>query len=265
MINQLGGVGGSSGLVAKLLPILAPIVLAYLGKQMGQSGGAGAGGGVLGSILGSILSRRRQRHGAASGSSGLSSIDLGDILGGLGGLLGGGAQEVSQRQPGLRSQPGRPARTTRHEAGMDHGCSGRGEVADERADVELDRLAGDPARPGRRHRDEDDGQVQPEDDCRNRREGGSAVSIASTVPRNPESYIATIRLTSTHSCGQTALPRRACRIPPRPDPPLGLAPSVSPRGPHRRDRERQPRAGRGVSWRRACRRCRAGTRQCRFR
>jgi hypothetical protein len=97
VIDQLGGVGGvggaSSGLIAKLLPILAPIVLAYVGKQMSGSGpggaGSGVGGGVLGSILGSILS------GAASGArggSGGSNIDLGDILGGLGGLLGGGTR-----------------------------------------------------------------------------------------------------------------------------------------------------------------------------
>lgn len=86
VISQLGGVGGNSGLVAKLLPLLAPIVLAYLGKQLGQSGGSGAGGGVLGSILGSILG------GAASGMGGGSAagnIDIGDVLGGL---LGGGTK-----------------------------------------------------------------------------------------------------------------------------------------------------------------------------
>lgn len=83
VISQLGGTGGNSGLVAKLLPILAPIVLSYLAKQMGQSGGSG--GGILGSILGSILS------GAASGAGGSSSGGLGlDDL--LGGLLGGGTR-----------------------------------------------------------------------------------------------------------------------------------------------------------------------------
>jgi hypothetical protein len=89
VIAQLGGVGGNAGLVSKLLPLLAPIVMAYLAKQMTGSGSGGAGGGVLGSILGSILS------GAANGTrggSGGSNIDLGDILGGLGGLLGGGTR-----------------------------------------------------------------------------------------------------------------------------------------------------------------------------
>jgi hypothetical protein len=82
VISQLGGVGGGSDLVAKLLPLLAPIVLSYLAKQMGQSGGSGAGGGVLGDILGQVLS------GAASGS-GAGNIDIGDVLGGL---LGGGTR-----------------------------------------------------------------------------------------------------------------------------------------------------------------------------
>lgn len=83
VINQLGAGSGGSGLVAKLLPILAPIVLSYLAKQMGQSGGSG--GGILGSILGSILS------GAATGSGGGRDEGLGlDDL--LGGLLGGGTR-----------------------------------------------------------------------------------------------------------------------------------------------------------------------------
>jgi hypothetical protein len=83
VVDQLGGVAGNSGLVAKLLPLLAPIVLSYLAKQMGQNGGAG--GGVLGSILGSILSGAAS--GSGSGSGGLGG--LGDILGGL---LGGGTK-----------------------------------------------------------------------------------------------------------------------------------------------------------------------------
>ena len=94
VINQLGGVSGNSGLVSKLLPLLAPIVMAYLGKQLGQQGGPGAGGGVLGSILGSILGGAASGMGGSSSGSGSGSgnIDLGDILGGLGGLLGGGTK-----------------------------------------------------------------------------------------------------------------------------------------------------------------------------
>lgn len=86
VISQLGGVGGNSGLVSKLLPILAPIVLSYLAKQMGQSTAGAAGGGVLGSILGSILS------GAASGAGGASSGGLGGLGDVLGGLLGAGTR-----------------------------------------------------------------------------------------------------------------------------------------------------------------------------
>jgi hypothetical protein len=84
VVAQLGGVGGSSSLVSKLLPILAPIVLSYLAKQIGAKGGA-ADGGVLGSILSQVLG------GAAQGTSSRSSTSTGSILGDLlGGLLGGG-------------------------------------------------------------------------------------------------------------------------------------------------------------------------------
>ena len=41
-----GGGAGSSGLLQKLLPILAPIVLAYIGKQLSQRGGGAPAGGT---------------------------------------------------------------------------------------------------------------------------------------------------------------------------------------------------------------------------
>jgi hypothetical protein len=100
-----GGGAGSSGLLQKLLPILAPIVLAYIGKQFSQrsaapAGGAAAqaqsaGGGGLGDILGGVLGGAG--GGAGGGNNPLGSI-LGSVLGGqqggalgdiLGGLLGG--------------------------------------------------------------------------------------------------------------------------------------------------------------------------------
>lgn len=87
VVAQLGGVGGSSSLVKKLLPILAPIVLSYLAKQLGSKGGSGqsADSGVLGSILSQILT------GAAQGSTSSGSANMGSILSDvLGGLLGGG-------------------------------------------------------------------------------------------------------------------------------------------------------------------------------
>ncbi len=84
VITRLGGVGGGSDLVSKLLPLLAPIVLSYLAKQMGQGGGSGVGGGVLGGILGQVLA-------GAGGGSRSGVVDAGSILGDvLGGLLGGG-------------------------------------------------------------------------------------------------------------------------------------------------------------------------------
>jgi hypothetical protein len=97
VVSQLGGLPGSvgSGLIAKLLPMLAPIVMAYLAKRM-FGGGAASGsasasaGGGLASILGGLLGGAAGGAGAGAGSVG--GFDLGSILGGLGGLLGGGTR-----------------------------------------------------------------------------------------------------------------------------------------------------------------------------
>lgn len=89
--GALGGQDGS-GLIAKLLPILAPIVMSYLAKKLagGSAGtggvpgsGAGSGGG-LGDLLGGILGGGA---GGQSGQGGILGGGLGDLLGGL---LGGG-------------------------------------------------------------------------------------------------------------------------------------------------------------------------------
>src|SRR6185312_5539818 len=87
VVQQLGGVGGGSGLIQKLLPILAPIVMAYLAKQLtGATSNVGADGG-LGGLLGGLLG------GVMGGGGGpaqqQSGPDLGSILGGL---LGGGTR-----------------------------------------------------------------------------------------------------------------------------------------------------------------------------
>lgn len=83
--HRLGGQRGS-GLVQKLLPILAPIVLAWLSKKLG--GGAAAGGsaggglgGALEDLLGGILGGARQKSAGSSGGLGLDDL-LGSILGG---------------------------------------------------------------------------------------------------------------------------------------------------------------------------------------
>ncbi len=90
VVQQLGGVGSAgSGLIQKLLPILAPIVMAYLAKQLtGQTSNMGAGGG-LGGMLGGLLGGVLGGGGAQQQQQQSSGPDLGSILGGL---LGGGTR-----------------------------------------------------------------------------------------------------------------------------------------------------------------------------
>ncbi|TPW70284.1 DUF937 domain-containing protein [Schumannella sp. 10F1B-5-1] len=82
----------TSGLIEKLLPIVAPLVLAWIANRFFGSKDAGdstaapaSSSGGLGDILGGLLG-----GGSGSSSSGSSAGGIGDILGGLGGLLGGG-------------------------------------------------------------------------------------------------------------------------------------------------------------------------------
>ncbi|MBB5790034.1 DUF937 domain-containing protein [Jiangella mangrovi] len=89
VVNQLAGFNSEagSGLVSKLLPMLAPIVLSYLAGQLKGGDKAAApsqqaqSGGGLADILGGLLG-----GGGGQGGGG----GLGDLLGSLGGLLGGG-------------------------------------------------------------------------------------------------------------------------------------------------------------------------------
>ena len=92
VINKLGSQTGGSGIMAKLLPILAPLVLSWLaGKFLGgqgQSSGTGPmptpapAGGSDGGGLGDLI-------GSATGAGGGSAGGLGDLLGGLLGGAGG--------------------------------------------------------------------------------------------------------------------------------------------------------------------------------
>lgn len=95
-----------SGIVRKLLPILAPIVLAWLSRKVQQRAGAGAGGSIITAILSAILG------GAAGGMGGLGGSNrtstqasgggLGDILSDMIGGGQGGVQDDSatDRMPG---------------------------------------------------------------------------------------------------------------------------------------------------------------------
>ena len=69
--------GIDSGMLKKMLPILAMLVAGYMAKQSGGGEGGGGLGGLLGSVLGG---------GQAAGGGGLGGI-LGNVLGGA---LGGG-------------------------------------------------------------------------------------------------------------------------------------------------------------------------------
>lgn len=117
VMTRLGGAtpGQGSGMIQKLLPIIAPIVMAYLAKKL-QGGGASAGaaatdgpmgglggmlggsggGGGLGEVLGSVLG-----GGAAGGAGGSQGGGIGDILGQVMGGAGG-----SQTQPGTPTGQG---------------------------------------------------------------------------------------------------------------------------------------------------------------
>jgi hypothetical protein len=96
VVAQLGATGVSSGLVQKLMPLLAPVVMSYLAKRVTGSTGGAIGGAVGGGMLGGVLSQVLQGVGGAGGgssSSSSSSNPMGGILGGvLGGLLGHGTK-----------------------------------------------------------------------------------------------------------------------------------------------------------------------------
>ncbi|MDR6169038.1 DUF937 domain-containing protein [Curtobacterium sp. SORGH_AS_0776] len=88
----LGSTGGGvdlGGIIGKVLPLVAPIVLSKLGNQKAatQSGG---GGFDIGGLLGGFLGGGSGAGGAGGGGKGGGGLDVGGVLGSLGGLLGGG-------------------------------------------------------------------------------------------------------------------------------------------------------------------------------
>lgn len=98
--------GLDSGLLKKMLPILAMMVAGYMAKQGGQNSGGGLGdliggalggssgsGGGLGGMLGSVLGGSGGASGGLGGLGKMLDMDgdgnpLDDILGGLGKLRG---------------------------------------------------------------------------------------------------------------------------------------------------------------------------------
>lgn len=90
--SALGGTGASSGLVKKLIPILAPIVLSYIANKVLKGGGLGGGTGT-----------QAQAPADDSASGGPGSLDsmLKDVLGGaLGGATQTQAPQQSQQSSG---------------------------------------------------------------------------------------------------------------------------------------------------------------------
>jgi len=75
--HAAGQTGLDSGLLKKMLPILAMMVAGYMAKQGGEGQGGGSAGG-LGDLIGGMLG-----GGGAAGASG----GLGGMLGGLGKLV----------------------------------------------------------------------------------------------------------------------------------------------------------------------------------
>lgn len=88
--------GIDSGLLKKMLPILAMLVAGYLAKQSGDSA-AGEGGGGLGGLLGGLLGGGQQNGGGLGGA-------LGNVLGGM--LGGNQAQTAPAASGGLGSLAG---------------------------------------------------------------------------------------------------------------------------------------------------------------
>lgn len=89
--SALGGTGASSGLIRKLIPILAPIVLSYIANKVLKGGGLGGGGAT-------VPQQAPADQGAQGGPGSLDSM-LQDVLGGA---LGGG---TTQQAPAPTQQP----------------------------------------------------------------------------------------------------------------------------------------------------------------
>lgn len=114
VVNTLGGLGGGTDLITKVLPMLAPLVMGFLAKQAtsgsssksapsSKSTSASPVGGLLEKLKGMFGGSKKKSTAAASAAPSIPSADGlggllasvlgdsgGDVLGQLGGLLGGG-------------------------------------------------------------------------------------------------------------------------------------------------------------------------------
>src|SRR5690606_27514013 len=73
-------------IIGDLLPILAPIVMGFVANQFGNKNDDDSSGGGLSDMLGGLL---------GGGNSSGNSNPLGDIIGGIGNLFGGGDSKSS--------------------------------------------------------------------------------------------------------------------------------------------------------------------------
>jgi len=104
VVDRLGGLGGGSSLIQKLLPLLAPIVMAWLaGKLTGRGQGQQQSGGGLGDILGQILGGGQQggrpAPSPAPQSGGQPQFRVPETSGGDGGLRMPMPDQSTGRQP----------------------------------------------------------------------------------------------------------------------------------------------------------------------
>ncbi|MBK8461190.1 MAG: DUF937 domain-containing protein [Micropruina sp.] len=108
-LQSLSG-GGTSGLLDKLLPLLAPLVMAYIAKKLGMGSSSErsepASGGGLGDLLGPILGGIL---GGGSNSGDSSGSGLGDLLGQI--LAGQAPQQSAPSRNDQPQQPDSPFRT----------------------------------------------------------------------------------------------------------------------------------------------------------
>lgn len=107
VVTALGSAPGrqESGLVQRILPMLAPIVLGFLARRLtggsgdsGDSGSGVTGPGAMSGVLEQIFGHSPSSAGSAgsAGNGGAAQGGIGDVLGGLlGGLGGGGSAQSS--------------------------------------------------------------------------------------------------------------------------------------------------------------------------